>query len=154
MNEIIIDLNLAPMEKEALREFLQLKQDNAPMMFMGAQQLARQLDVTRPRAYMILSQLEDKKLVQKIDRKGFLLTEKGNKVMNELLHRTKILETYFYNELGLPLEAAAKEATQIVLYVSFQFIEILCDKLGKPASCPHNIEIPHHKKHEEIGFLK
>lgn len=160
MSDIIINLNLTSIEKETLKVFLQLKQSNAPLMLVGAEELSQILtenihDISRPRAYAILSKLEEKGFLQKIKRKGFTLTDKGLQVLKELQHRIKILETYFYKELNMPLESdepftsASKEASRLVLHVSFEFIEILCEQLENPRTCPHDIEIPHHSKHPE-----
>lgn len=133
-------------EKEAMKEYLKLKQRNAPLMLIGPKKMGDALDLSRPRAYAILSKLEEKKILQKIERKGFILTDLGKYVLNELTHRTKILEIFFFNELGMDLESATDEASNLVLDASFNLISILCDRLGKPRTCPHNIEIPHQVK--------
>ena len=59
---------------------------------------------SKPRAYVILQELEQENILEHIPRKGFQLTTEGRRIINELLHRTKLLETYFYQELGLNLD--------------------------------------------------
>ena len=143
--EPVTDINLTQIEKKTLLLFFDLKRSKASVILIGAQKLSNSLELSRPRAYAILSKLVEKEILEKIDRKGFTLTKYGHRVVNELIHRMKILETYLYQELEMkPLERAEKEALQMVLCTSYELIEILCKKLDKPEKCPHDIKIPHH----------
>ncbi|MHA2502788.1 MAG: metal-dependent transcriptional regulator [Candidatus Kariarchaeaceae archaeon] len=155
MSDLILEFDLTTVEKEVMREFIRLQISKAPVVLLGAEEVSQLLssrghEISRPRAYAILSRLEEKGILQKIKRKGFVPTEYGARVLRELLHRTKILEVYLNQELGMPLELASQEATELVLHVSFILVEILCKKLGKPVSCPHDTEIPHHDKHPDF----
>ena len=164
MTNVIIDLNMTRIEKEAMHEFLKLRQEKAPLLILGAEELSLSLtkyihEISRPRAYAILSKLEEKGLLLKIKRKGFIPTEEGFSVLDEFEHRLKILELFFYQIIGLPLESnnhmtsASKEASRLVLHVSFELIEILCERLANPKTCPHGLVIPHHNKHPELYEL-
>ncbi len=149
---MIINLDLTPVEKEIMLIFHNQK-NNKELIFLGATQLAKlytRADVgpiTRQRAHAILSKLMEKGILSKLERKGFTLTDHGKKVLKELEHRFKILETYCFDELKMDLKTAEKEAFNLLLYVSYNFVERLCDKMGKPVACPHNFEIPHHDYH-------
>ncbi|MCY3410612.1 MAG: metal-dependent transcriptional regulator [Candidatus Heimdallarchaeota archaeon] len=135
-------LELTFNEKETMRYFLQLEYEKKNKI-IKATELTDIIDFSRPRAYAVLSKLEEKKIVDKVGRKGFQLTEFGNEVLMEFEHRFKILETYFHDELNMELEMAMHEASALVLHVSYDFIKILCNKMDRPKFCPHNLEIHH-----------
>lgn len=144
MGIVIEDLKLTFIEKETMNEYLRQKQQKVDQIRLGAQSLANKLNVTRPRAYAILSKLEEKRILENKERK-FILTSYGLQLLNEFEHRLKILETFFHDEMGMELSDAFEEASQLVIHVSYNFIDILCGKMGKPVACPHNYKIPHNK---------
>ena len=135
---------LTQIEKETLRVYIKLKRDrNQDEIIVGAQELSENIDVTRPRAYAILLQLENKGVLVNKKRKGFTVSAKGEDLLNDLLHRLKILELFFYQELGMTLENASSEASNLAIHISDEMNTIICEKLGKPNVCPHDIKIPH-----------
>ena len=130
-------------EKETLKEFLDAKLKGDKIIMLGAQEISLKLNFSRPRAHAVLKNLESKKILEKFKRKGFILTTKGENLIHELRHREKILETYFYKELGFPLDKAVDESAALSIYSSSFLINTLCEKLGMPDECPHGISIKH-----------
>lgn len=139
----IVDIDLTWVEKEVIREFISKSRENTPLALIGPAELAKRMEFSRPRAHAILTKLEEKKFLEKMDRKGFYLTNKGAHLINELQHRSMVMETYFVEKLGMSIKSAENESQNIVLHVSQDYIDILCNLMGKPSTCPHNYPIPH-----------
>ena len=137
------DYNLSFVEKTALKEYLRLKIKNQEIIILGSQDMASVLDVSRPRAHTILMNLRKKKILKKLDRKGFMLTSEGEDLVNELCHREKLLEGLFHLNLKMPLEKAKIEAENLSIYVSTDLVLSICKTLDIPVQCPHGIDIPH-----------
>ena len=137
------EYSLTMVEKELLKEYLNATLNNEKIIILGAQEISEKLDLSRPRVYAILTNLESKGILEKFKRKGFLLTEKGESLIHEINHREKILETYFYQELEFSLEQATEEASNLSIYTSSFLINALCEKIGMPKVCPHGITIYH-----------
>ncbi len=137
------DLALTYMETLVLFNFLKLKEANDPLQLLSPQNLAREVGVSIPRAYALLKQLETKNLVKKYPRKGFLLTDEGRNVLMVLVHRHRVLETYFVQILQMTVADACEEATRLALHSSEALISRLCQAAGQPEECPHGKNIPH-----------
>lgn len=138
------ELDLTTSEKDVMRIYItQRAKHEFPIV--GAQQAADVLKLSRARTYAILLQLQKKRFVQKLARKGFILTKEGEKEVDNLIHRLKIIEIYLYQELHMPLETANAEASNLCLHISEELNQLLCKVLDKPNKCPHDITIPHTK---------
>jgi len=149
---------LTPIQKEVISQYIKKIRDGNKIPLLGPKEISElvmnerkikytlQNDIqsfSKPRAYVILQELEKENILKHISRKGFELTDEGRRITNELIHRTELLETYFYQELGLPLDTAEKDAQNTVLEVSIELISSICDILGQPKYCPHGYTIPH-----------
>ena len=150
--------DLTPIQKEVILQYIQKIRDGNGIPLLGPKEISELVmngrrskyqsqnelqSFSKPRAYVILQELERENILEHIPRKGFQLTNEGRRIINELIHRTKLLETYFYQELGLNLETAEKDAQNTVLEVSIELISSICDILGQPKYCPHDYTIPH-----------
>ena len=129
MVDPIRDLELTENEKKVLRQFMYLRYEEE-LMLMGAQEAADKTGLHRQSAHLVLKSLEDKELLRNLKRKGFMITEYGSKIINELIHRTKILEVFFHRELEMDLEKASGEANEISMFVSSELVDILCERMG------------------------
>ena len=149
---------LTPIQKEVISQYIQKIRDGNKIPLIGPKEISQLVmnerktkyqsqneiqSFSKPRAYVIFQELEKENILKHIPRKGFELTDEGRRITNELIHRTELLETYFYQELGLPLEIAEKDAQNTVLEVSIDLISSICDILGQPKYCPHGYTIPH-----------
>lgn len=135
--------SLTMVEKETLKIFLNATLHGDKMIILSAQEISEQINLSRPRAYAILTNLVSKDILEKFKRKGFILTQKGEELIHELNHREKVLETYMYQVLKLPLDKATDEASNLSLYASSFLINTLCDRINMPKVCPHGIPIDH-----------
>ena len=149
---------LTPIQKEVISQYIHKIRDGNKIPLLGPKELSELVvahrkvkyqtkseiqSFSKPRAYVILQELEQENILQHIPRKGFELTDEGRRITNELIHRTELLETYFYQELGLPLDTAERDAQNTALEVSIDLISSICDILGQPKYCPHGYSIPH-----------
>ena len=130
-------------EKETMKIFLNATLNGDKIIMLSAQEISEKLNLSRPRSYAILMNLDSKGILEKFKRKGFVLTKRGENLIHELNHREKILETYFYQELKFSLEEAVEEASNLSIYASSHLINTLCNKIGMPTVCPHGIAIDH-----------
>jgi len=138
-----VKLDFTKVEKESLSVYLQRRMTKRNPL-LGASDLGEQLGVSRPRAYAIQKQLEKKGVLHNDKGQGFHLTGKGEVILDSLQHRWKVLETYFFTDVGLKLEKASEEAMNILLHISEEFLEKICEKLDIPSFCPHHQRIPLH----------
>ena len=126
-----------------MKVFLNAILDGKKLVLIGAQELANEMNFSRPRAYAVLKQLVNKSLLEKYKRKGFILTSKGESLMHKLVHREKILEVYFYKNLNFDLEEAQREASSLCIFADSLLINKLCEITGVPNVCPHGVPIQH-----------
>ena len=141
--KIYQEYSLTIVEKELLKQFINATLNGDKFIILGAQEISKILNLSRPRIYAILKNLESKKILEKFKRKGFILTNKGENLIHELIHREKILETYFFQELGFSIENSVDEASTISMYISSFLINSLCERLHMPKVCPHGFKISH-----------
>lgn len=141
--QVFKQYSLTMIEKETLKIFLDATLHGEKIIILSAQEISKKLELSRPRAYAILKNLVEKGILKKLQRKGFILTSKGENVIHILNHREKILETYFYQELNLSLDKAGDEASNLSLYTSSLLINTLCEQIGMPKACPHGMAIDH-----------
>lgn len=141
--QVFNEYSLTMVEKQLLKQYLNATLNGEKMILLGAQEISEKLDLSRPRIYAILTNLQSKGILEKFKRKGFVLTNKGETLIHEINHREKIMETYFFQELDLPLEKATEEASNLSIYTSSDLINSLCNKIGMPKVCPHGIPIDH-----------
>jgi len=141
--DLLEEIHPTTTEKDVISQYIIKIRQGEPDPLIGPKEMGELMGFSRPRAYAVLSQLQQKHVVDKIERKGFILTKMGKQLINELIHRTKIMETYFHTEVGLKLTIAEEDAKNSALHVSSTLINRLCELLGQPTFCPHNYQIPH-----------
>jgi len=123
--------------------FILSQEEENHVTFLRPQKSANILGLTRPRAYVILTKLEQKGILERRKKLGFFLTKMGNQVIDVLNHRKQILEIFLHHDLDFDLESASEESLKLLLAISDKIIDRLCKKMGKPKECPHNLIIPH-----------
>lgn len=131
--------NITRREAVALRfihEFLSEKP------IVGVTEIARSMNITPTSAYEILSKLRDKGLLRKIERKGFVLTEEGEKIAKAIVFSHRIVEIILYEFFGMSAECACEIASYIDYRIGIKYALNAYHKLKLPSKCPHNKELP------------
>ena len=121
-------INLTFVEKKAVIELVKLKSQKPSIFIIGAQNLSFFLNVSRSRAYKILLGLTEKGLLEKFERKGFILTKKGKLIINDLCYRKKILERFFTEILTLSANDSKNDASDLCLFVNSEIIKAIDEK--------------------------
>ncbi len=110
---------------------------------VGPQIISKKLGVDPSTAVIMLKKLYRKGYVKYRRRRGYALTVKGLKVVEEVVWRHRILEVFYVEYLGLEVEEACCLARETDLHTPVQVIERLSKYIGKPKCCPHGKPIPY-----------
>ncbi|MEM2637690.1 MAG: metal-dependent transcriptional regulator [Candidatus Korarchaeota archaeon] len=133
-------MELTKKERMYLTKIYELIVENGNVI-IGITEIAKYFSVSKPTALAILTSLCRKGLVQRIPRKGYILSKGGIEKAKELVHAYRVLEVLLYRTIEENLD----EISEMILSVEPDdlVIEKLCCKLGYPCKCPHEKEIPH-----------
>jgi len=71
------------------------------------------------------------------------LSRRGRALAIAMVRRHRLLETFFYRSLGMPLERLHAEAERIEHVISDDVALRIAELLGRPASDPHGHPIPY-----------
>lgn len=71
------------------------------------------------------------------------LTASGRELAVRMVRRHRILETFLYTTLGVPLERVHPEAERLEHAVSDDLVERIASLIGRPAADPHGHPIPY-----------
>ena len=99
-------------------------------------------NISRPAAQAHLKRLSSRGMGRYFKNKGFAIGERGRAYSRRLIRNHRVLETYLCRVLGLPLEKACEEASNLQYHASEELVERLCEAAGNPRKCPHGLEIP------------
>lgn len=106
-------------------------------------ELARYFGVKTPSSIDALKRLQKKGLVVREVWGPVNLTDEGIKLAKELLHTHRIVESFFSEILGLPLDVACQEAAKVDYLLDEEVAMRICEKMHRPLRCPHGRAIPH-----------
>lgn len=110
---------------------------------VGVKQVAEFLGVSSPSAYEILSKLtNEKKLLIRIEKKGYMLSETGRSVARRIVVVHRVLELILCNYFGLDIDCACRIASYIDFMIGREHAERAIKNANLPLICPHNKAIP------------
>jgi DtxR family Mn-dependent transcriptional regulator len=104
--------------------------------------LAERLGVTAPAVSSMVKKLDGLGYVTHVPYRGVRLTAEGRRVALEVVRHHRLLETYLYDELGVPLDEVHAEAEALEHVLSEELEERIAAKLGHPTHDPHGEPIP------------
>jgi len=105
--------------------------------------LARRFGVKPPSVVETLRRLEGRGLVERVRWRYLGLSRRGERVARLLIHRHRVLETFFNKELRLGPAASCKEASRIDYIISDAVVSRICSILGYPSQCMHGRPLAH-----------
>lgn len=105
--------------------------------------LAKYFGVKTPSSIDVLNRLQKKGLVSREVWGPVVLTDEGLRLAKELLHVHRVIECFFCNALGLPLDIACEEAAKVDYLISEEVVKRICKRMSRPVRCPHGRTIPH-----------
>lgn len=105
--------------------------------------LAKRFRVKPPSAVEVLRRLEDRGLVKRSRWRHVELSMRGEPLARRLIHRHRVLETFFHRELRLEPAASCREAAKIDYIISDDVVNRLCSSLGYPSRCVHGRPLIH-----------
>lgn len=109
---------------------------------VGTGAIAARLHVSAPSASNMSKRLERAGLVELLSGRGVRLTGPGRRAALSVIRRHRILETFLYNQLGLPWEEVHGEAEVLEHAFSPALIERLWQHIGCPTYDPSGDPIP------------
>lgn len=109
---------------------------------IGVNEVAEFLGISPASAFEIINRLVRKKLLLRIKRRGYVLTEHGSNVAEKLVFVHRVLERVFSEILGMSPKCACELAAQIDYLVSVRNAKKAFEFFKYPTHCPCNKEIP------------
>jgi DtxR family transcriptional regulator, Mn-dependent transcriptional regulator len=126
--------------EDYLKAIYQLSDGNA----VKAAELARHLRVSRASVSKIRRVLEHDGLIGRARRRAdaLTLTRRGLGLAVRVVRRHRLVETFLYRSLGVPLERLHRAAEKLEHSISDDVARRLSDFLGNPKRDPHGHPIP------------
>ncbi|MCS4487908.1 metal-dependent transcriptional regulator [Streptococcus sciuri] len=105
-------------------------------------QISESMDVSAPAASEMTKKMIAQELIQKDKERGYILLEKGSRLVSKLYRKHRLIEILLLNHLNYSTDEVHDEAEVLEHVVSDRFIDRLDKMLGYPKECPHGGSIP------------
>lgn len=100
-------------------------------------QISSYLDLSVATVSTTAKRLAKKELLEYIEYKGVVLTNKGVKAAKELINAHFVWEEFLVNKLGLPIDSVHEEAHKLEHATSKRVLDALYLYLDSPSQSPH-----------------
>ncbi len=108
---------------------------------VGPTYLAKSLQISKSSAQQALKNLAEKGYGEYIERKGFLINERGLEEAKKTVKKHRLLESFLADIFSLDAASACNEASKIDSYASENLINLIEKKFGYE-HCPCGHKIP------------
>ncbi len=108
---------------------------------VGPSELAKKLEIPKSTAQKMLIKMSQLGYGIYIEKKGFVLTEKGLKEGKRLVRRHRLIECLL-EDIGIEKEFVCKEASKIDVEIGEEFEKVIERKYGNRVTCPCGKPIP------------
>lgn len=108
---------------------------------VGPTYLAKLMNISKTSAQQALKNLASKGYGNYIERKGFLINEKGLEKAKKIIKKHRLLESFLAEIFSLDAITACNEASKIDKFVSEELINLIEKKFGYEY-CPCGHKIP------------
>ncbi|MCU4925725.1 metal-dependent transcriptional regulator [Halobacteria archaeon AArc-dxtr1] len=133
-------MDLSPVAEDYLKAIYHLAAENDHPV--RTTDLSEALDVTSPSVSSMLDSLDQRDLVDYTPYQGVELTDRGERVVLQLIRNHRLLETFLLECLDYSWSTVHEEADRLEHHVSDEFTKRLAAFLGEPAVDPHGDPIP------------
>lgn len=114
--------------------------------------ISDKLDIKAPSVTAMLNKLILEDYLIKDNKLGFILTNKGKEVTEELLSKHRLWELFLIEHLNYTWDEVHHDADQLEHVTSDQLLDKINTFLGKPTKCPHGKPIYINIKKEADSF--
>ncbi|MCD6447601.1 MAG: metal-dependent transcriptional regulator [Thermoplasmata archaeon] len=122
-----------------MKEIYRAHENGMPVV--GPTYLARAIGVSKSTAHHMLKNMERMGYGRYIERKGFVLNERGMEEARKIMRKHRLLESFLATIFSLSPEKACMEADKIDAYAGDELIEMIEEKYNYEC-CPCGNEIP------------
>ncbi|RLE98012.1 MAG: metal-dependent transcriptional regulator [Thermoprotei archaeon] len=105
-------------------------------------EIALYVGVRPPTALEALYKLSSRGLVVKEARGRYRLSREGLRLVEALIRKHRVLETFLVRTLGLCVDEACRLASAFDYAVPMELVDKMCGAMGHPSCCPHGNPIP------------
>ena len=119
---------------------------------VGTTRLAQVLDVTPPTSSAMVKRLVAHGLVQRGPGRALSLTSHGLMHAQQIVRRSRLLETFLVRFLGMPWDEVAAEAELLEHAVSDRLLVRIDSALRHPTRDPHGDPIPQSETSHQEGW--
>ena len=105
-------------------------------------EIAARMQVSPPAVTEMIKSMQSENLILKDQKKGYLLTDIGLKLVSDLYRKHRLIEVFLVHNLDYTSNQIHDEAEVLEHTVSDFFVERLDKMLGFPKTCPHGGTIP------------
>ena len=105
-------------------------------------EIATRMQVSPPAVTEMIKRMQSENLILKDQKKGYLLTDIGLKLVSDLYRKHRLIEVFLVHHLDYTSNQIHDEAEVLEHTVSDFFVERLDKMLGFPKTCPHGGTIP------------
>lgn len=128
------------METKVIIKTLSIAYENGEVV-VGPSELSKKLKIPKSTAQKILIRLSELGYGIYVEKKGFVLTEKGLNEGKRLLRKHRLIEC-FLEDIGLGKEFVCDEASKIDIEIGKEFEKLIEKKYGNRVTCPCGKPIP------------
>lgn len=137
---------MTPNKEDYLKRIYELGEHNAKIT---NKEIAAQMNVSPPAASEMVKKMIQENWITKDKKKGYLVTEKGMRLVSKLYRKHRLIELVLIKNLSYSFKEVHEEAEILEHSVSDKFIDRLEKILDFPETCPHGGSIP--RKDESLN---
>ncbi len=137
---------MTPNKEDYLKRIYELGEHNAKIT---NKEIAAQMNVSPPAASEMVKKMIQENWITKDKKKGYLVTEKGMRLVSKLYRKHRLIELFLIKNLSYSFKEVHEEAEILEHSVSDKFIDRLEKILDFPGTCPHGGTIP--RKNERLN---
>lgn len=139
------------MNKNTREEYLETlyklsKRKGGEMVKTG--EIADAMGISPPSVTEVLSVLDEDGFIEYLPYKGARLTEKGREEGKRIVRTHRVLEVFLFEYFSLDKDEIHEKACEMEHIFDIEMIDVMCERLGAVAKCPHGKKIPSCEKEE------